>query len=105
MKRYIDADAVIFTLNKIAEKHESDRANMILVEMVRNIVDSAPTADVMPIVYGYWMKRYNTASHDYNEDNNWDYYCSNCNRFTTRASEYCPFCGATMTSVRRMVLT
>lgn len=57
-------------------------------------INEAPTIEIEK--QGHWIKKYDSSSQDYNTDNNWDYYCSLCDRFMKWEGKYCPHCGAKM---------
>ena len=93
-KRLIDANALLATLEKIADEDETPFFH--LDEIADEIMD-APTVDAVEVVHGKWM-----LEQDYG-DGTADYKCSNCeydDNFFTKTLEiyikYCPYCGAKM---------
>ena len=98
MARYIDAEKIelawyvpdVGYLTDYQKKHNE------LSTYAQGVIDSAPTADVAPVIHAHWI-----------EDCG-DYKCSHCSTefwdemvFIVRTSEhefpnYCPVCGAKM---------
>ena len=95
MARYIDADALDDTVQRLNEqgwqitRGDYKRIDSVLFEM--------PTADVKPVVRGEWIKEseYSVMGEGYM------WYCSKCGRkeyfnFKDKKDNYCPNCGADM---------
>lgn len=61
-------------------------------DTILDLVDSVPTADVVPVVHGRWERRRNV------------WYCTNCGKgykitygaVAANMHNYCPHCGAVM---------
>lgn len=67
-KEYIERKEVYSEINKLPLTE--DAAMEILWA-----IDDIPTADVAPVVHGYWIKTANTWTHDYDEANKQVYRC------------------------------
>lgn len=96
MARYIDADELLRKSFRI-EGHfdlphgKAQNFSAINVTEILNF----PTADVAPVVHGYWIKTANTWTHDYDEANKQVYRCSKCGRVEKIQEPFCN-CGAKM---------
>ena len=98
MSRYTDVDALLHDLCTSSYPQDVDigKAYYIFRKELRN----APTADVVPVVHGYWIERT-----DYVGDTYYD--CSACGESWTtiegdpcdNGMNYCPNCGAKMDEV------
>jgi len=85
MPKYINADELTeyladdcFTWRWLND----DRADE--VDSVIKAIAEMPAADVVEVKHGEWVGY------------NFDFYCSNCNRYHTVRSNFCPHCGADM---------
>ena len=59
----------------------------------QNIIDSLPTADVVPVIHAKWIhKRVPIGNGEYIRF----FQCSNCDELSNSGSNYCPNCGAKM---------
>ena len=84
MSRYIDADALLKTINSnIAEAH-NERCAQILEAILYT-----PTADVVEVRHGSWGF----------DGLGWT--CSECDEYGVNSYNYCPNCGAKMDGERR----
>ena len=85
MSRYIDADEVLNKLN-------SDDSLKHARSLIKSVVLEQPTADVLPVVHGFWI--------DINNYGIKERKCSNCgkkdNPKTAIKGHYCWNCGAKM---------
>lgn len=88
MVEYIDREALLRDI----EKYHVDFSGKF-----QHWIEIQPTADVAPIVHGYWIK--DEASY-YPDDYYcvyYDYECSNCGKTVNdrhRLPKYCPECGS-----------
>ena len=92
MSRYIDAD----TLKKELVGWETEPTD----EEIEWVIDNAPTADVAPVVLGWW-ERVDSSYYRWTPSGGTlvdraTYRCSRCGRGTAVKSNYCPNCGARM---------
>lgn len=94
MTEYIEREAAIKAMEKADYTAISDDADSCKVDYLREIIESVPAADVVPVVHGRWER---------DEDGDW--YCTNCyevvaicesGRERTYRKPYCPNCGAKM---------
>lgn len=93
MSRYIDADALKETMMKIANNSSMKKY------IIDTYIDTAPTADVKPIVYGKWIYLYDFDGLEICECNK----CGVSQEFdggifdvNSRRTNFCPNCGADM---------
>lgn len=100
MSRYIDADALLEKVQfRVRINDDTDKTIKRCVEITRNLIENAPTADVAPVVHAIWK---NCGEGD------GDWYCTNCKQCQTfdkfgdlhpkddYGYYYCPNCGAKM---------
>ena len=103
MARYIDANELQKRLEQIANEsdylHDGDTWDTG-VNLAGTQVDLMPTADVVEVKHGKWLKK--------TDDIYYWYECSECSerppcdRYKeTFFSDYCPHCGAKMDGERR----
>lgn len=94
MAEYIGREAAIKAMEKADYTLIADDADSCKVDYLREIIESVPAADVVPVVHGRWER---------DEDGDW--YCTNCyevvaicesGRERTYRKPYCPNCGAKM---------
>ena len=84
MSRYIDADAVL----KHFDSAEQIGFGIIETQLAKELIQDAPTADVVEVVHGEWKL---------NNLNGFKIYdCSNCGIHMEARWNYCPHCGADM---------
>ena len=100
-KEYIEREPAIQAIRNIRKMY-SKAKNFVAVSVVDNILgeiaDEVPAADVAPVVHGHWDKP--TKPFPY-----WDWKCSVCgceeyrqmdSQGHYRIMKYCPNCGAKM---------
>ena len=93
MSRYIDADALLEKVQfRVRINDDTDKTIKRCVEITRNLIKNAPTADVEPVVHGRW---------DLIIDKGISYHqCSVCGFYPNYGivlhSNYCPNCGCRM---------
>lgn len=98
MNRYIDVDALI---DFIDVKHSRHPSELCFSEIdVVNLLLHAPTADVAPVVLGWW-ERVDSSYYRWTPSGGTfvdraTYRCSHCGRGTAVKSNYCPNCGCRM---------
>lgn len=92
---YIEREAFQAALRKkkagVANKRYTEGWNDCLMR-IKSMVSNFPAADVAPVVYAHWERRYNS------------WRCANCGKeykinFAALAASvhnYCPYCGAKM---------
>lgn len=94
MNRYIDADALIKTIEKrrFVFKDTITVAEALLAQgrVIREEIDNAPTADVVEVKYGEWVYGEYDIPH-----------CSECGYEPKEISPFCPNCGTKMDGERR----
>lgn len=100
MPRYIDADLLFKSINKLVpcdygsiDSYEAHEAARDVICDVLDLLDDTSTADVQEVKHGHWVN---------------ETYCSVCGRFPVDTSEsisnrrltkffdWCPHCGAKM---------
>ena len=92
MNRYIDTDKLKARLNASPAFQNMGQDGFFLKEVVLNILDGQPTADVVEVRHGYW--RYNRGQ----APNEKAYFCSLCasGECDYGKDKYCHNCGAKM---------
>lgn len=101
MPRYIDADALLEKVQfRMPTNNDTDKIIKRCVEIIRNLIENAPTADVAPVVRGWW-ERVDSSYYRWTPSGGTfvdraTYRCSRCGRGTAVKSNYCPNCGAKM---------
>lgn len=94
MTEYINREVAIKAIEKADYTAIADDADSCKTDYLREIIESVPAADVVPVVHGRWER---------DEDGDW--YCTNCyevvaicesGRERTYRKPYCPNCGAKM---------
>lgn len=94
MVEYIKREAAIKAMEKADYTLIANDADSCKADYLREIIESVPAADVVPVVHGRWER---------DEDGDW--YCTNCyevvaicesGRERTYRKPYCPNCGARM---------
>lgn len=88
MSRYIDADALKETMMQIANNSSMKKY------IIDTYIDTAPTADVKPIVYGEWIEHKWAEETEYSLISNYE--CSICHTWENKKSYFCPCCGSNM---------
>ena len=95
MDEYIGREALQAALVRkrcgIANQRYTEGWNDCLLQ-VKSMVSKAPSADVVPVVYGRWgTGRFNLETGNYEEQ------CTRCRNFSKEYGKpYCPNCGAKM---------
>lgn len=92
MSKYIVADDLKMELIGL-ETEPTD-------EYIERVIDNMPTADVAPVVPGWW-ERVDSSYYRWTPSGGTlvdcaTYRCSRCGRGTAVKSNYCPNCGAKM---------
>lgn len=98
MTEYIDREAAIKAMEKADYTAISSDADDCKADYLREIIESVPAADVVPVVHGRWddSGRYKFPSGDTAVR------CTNCGCALTESEyrlnnwNYCPVCGAKM---------
>lgn len=87
MPRYIDADALLEKVQfRMPTNNDTDKIIKRCVEIIRNLIENAPTADVAPVVHGHYVF-----------DDDGDSSCSVCHeKYLDHTQNHCPNCGAKM---------
>lgn len=99
MPRYVDVepfDVIAYETKGKEEWTEFDEG----VSFILDKIDNAPTADVAPVVHGWWAETYEPIPWC-NFDVSVFYTCSVCKRDHDEPSQFCPNCGAKMDGERR----
>lgn len=100
MSRYIDADKLTVYFEALAKQAEIEGLyNMAhIYNRCLQIIEDAPTADVVEVVHAYWKETTHiTESKRGREIHSKLYNCSNCDAPNGRKkSSYCHWCGAKM---------
>lgn len=91
MAEYIDREADIKAIEKADCTAIADDADSCKADYLREIIESVPAADVVPVVHGWWNADENCSVCGENsteglDATKWDYWLPN----------YCPHCGAKM---------
>ena len=90
MSRYIDADALLEKVQfRVRINDDTDKTIKRCVEITRNLIKNAPTADVAPVVHAKW----DVNGHCTNCGGHAPFYCMTS---TYYKSPYCFECGAKM---------
>jgi rubrerythrin len=90
MARYIDADFVTASINRVLEerKTEKETTAYFAFEQFKFLLGQAPTEDVVEVKHGKWLKVQELSPR---------YVCTNCRHlFSNMGYKYCPNCGAKM---------
>ena len=67
--------------------------DVIYFAAAEKVLDEMPTIEAEPVRHGKWI--------EHKDYPGLAYLCSECGRFTTERSHYCPDCGAKMDGERR----
>ena len=93
MDEYIEREAAIKAIEKADYTLIANDADSCKADYLREIIESVPAADVVPVVHGRWIEKTVPEGCRYFE-------CSNCgaheNRHTAIKGYYCWRCGAKM---------
>ena len=89
MDEYIKREATIKAMEKADYTAIADDADSCKADYLREIIESVPAADVVPVVHGKWMPFHSEAAGDIQ-------YCSACEIGFDAKTDYCPHCGAKM---------
>ena len=93
MDEYIKREAAIKAIEKADYTLIANDADSCKADYLREIIESVPAADVVPVVHGRWIEKTVPEGCRYFE-------CSNCgaheNRHTAIKGYYCWRCGAKM---------
>ena len=93
MAEYIKREAAIKAIEKADYTLIANDADSCKADYLREIIESVPAADVVPVVHGRWIEKTVPEGCRYFE-------CSNCgaqeNRHTAIKGYYCWRCGAKM---------
>ena len=93
MAEYIKREAAIKAIEKADYTLIANDADSCKADYLREIIESVPAADVVPVVHGRWIEKTVPEGRRYFE-------CSNCgaheNRHTAIKGYYCWRCGAKM---------
>jgi hypothetical protein len=89
MSKYIDADELKNYVKKLicsdgANVAYRDGVNNAICNLLPQIIDSMPAADVEPVV------------HSHITGGGYDLHCSICGESADIGNNYCPYCGAKM---------
>lgn len=85
MARYIDADMAYETARMFNSDFGKSMADLT---SLREVLEDTPTADVVKVKHGKWIKGYEKAPR---------YVCSVCHHlYNNKEYKHCPFCGAKM---------
>lgn len=93
MAEYVDKSYLINAFSIFNDTENGNRHFLYGIRSATEIVENAPTTDVVPVVYSEWLENENF------DDGFWT--CSACG-FVSEASaapylyKYCPHCGAKM---------
>lgn len=90
MVEYIEREAAIKAVEKADYTAIADDADSCKADYLREIIESVPAADVVPVVHGRWgTGRFNLETGNYEEQ------CTRCRNFSKEYGKpYCPNCGA-----------
>ena len=96
MDEYIEREAAIKAIEKADYTLIANDADSCKADYLREIIESVPAADVVPVVHGRWDQ---SKEHFYlnNGCKEWiNFYCSECDAPNNSPTDYCPNCGAKM---------
>lgn len=96
MAEYIKREAAIKAIEKADYTLIANDADSCKADYLREIIESVPAADVVPVVHGRWDE---SKEHFYlmNGCKEWiNFYCSECDAPNNSPTDYCPNCGAKM---------
>ena len=89
MAEYIEREALMRQIKEIhcaeCNSYHGVRCRACWVDDALGYIDSEPTADVAPVMYGRWIK------HD-----DGVFTCSECGNAESNESHFCRYCGAKM---------
>lgn len=90
MAEYIEREVAIKAVEKADYTAIADDADSCKANYLREIIESVPAADVVPVVHGRWgTGRFNLETGNYEEQ------CTRCRNFSKEYGKpYCPHCGA-----------
>lgn len=87
--RLIDVEGAVYELKILLEDYKHEE-NSGFIEMCIDVIESRPTVDTEPVVYGHWIPQ-NTGRTLFA--------CSNCHKGNYGGHErHCPNCGAYMSN-------
>ena len=89
MDEYIEREAAIKAIEKADYTLIANDADSCKADYLREIIESVPAADVVPVVHGKWMPFHSEAAGDIQ-------YCSACEIGFDAKTDYFPHCGAKM---------
>ena len=99
MAEYIERETLLheIELQRRASKASYPRRSFVVGDVI-TCIRTAPTADVAPVVHGYWIE-VSRIEHDYETEI--EEKCSECGRHVYRydtqpQDNHCPTCGADM---------
>ena len=96
MDEYITREAAIKALEKADYTLIANDADSCKADYLREIIESVPAADVVPVVHGCWIV-YETMSWRHESPKRRKYYrCSNCRTASAVRHKACPNCRAIM---------
>ena len=98
MSRYIDADAILEKVQfRVRINDDTDKTVKRCVEITRNLIENAPTADVAPVVHGRWLTwEEKFPGKMTKKKSRLGVFCSACQNYADNMSDYCPNCGCRM---------
>ena len=89
MDEYIEREALMRQIKEIhcadCNSYHGARCRACWVDDTLGYIESEPTADVVPVMYGRWIK------HD-----DGVFTCSECGNAESNESHFCRYCGAKM---------
>lgn len=99
--RLIDADALVAQEEFFAKIFKGDFGEQVATHVIE-VINDAPTVDAIHVRHGRWLcKRYGVAF-DGKRFPFWTIaVCSECNKTSCDAGDYCPNCGAKMDEERK----
>ena len=95
MDEYIEREALMHRIKEIhcaeCDSYHGVRCRACWVDDTLGYIDSAPTADVAPVVHGRWVTHYRSGTPVAE-----GYVSTCCDMWNNRKSDCCPNCGAKM---------
>lgn len=97
MAEHIERRALWKRIAYIQERRERDGQLLLAkaLDIVIRLVESAPAADVAPVVHAHWVDDRDGIDIAFGECDP-DCHCSACGNRSDRYFKYCPQCGAKM---------
>lgn len=98
MAKYIELERALALIQPDAPEDEKAAITIATAKkLIRNLLDRAPAADVVPVVHGQWLTWEEMfPGKTPKKKNNLGVFCSSCKNHADNMFDFCPNCGARM---------